>query len=516
MNKENIDLLIQKNPHLEASRQKLESMSPGAYCLHRSWGVGQIKSYDEQLNKLIIDFEEDKTGHPMDPIFCVDKLDILPPKNMLVRQRQEPNVIEEMIKKRQTDLIVDILAICPNNSASNTELEHQLNLLLGPTRYKKWWYATRKLLIKDPRVAIPEKKTDPYILRDEPVKAEDEILDEFFITKAPKKKIALADKLLNLSLKHEDINEALPDILKTLTVAIQETKQLNTGERLHGIWVRNDLARFIHEDVETLLPTSASIIEDKKILITLATQIPGTCHSRFLELVVRCHPEDWEKILLTLFRHSSGKFTNECVNLLLEKDCGKNFEEHLQRWLDEQAIKGPILLWIIKNRNSKKFSTMLKKLISPRFLNAIFYAIDNTALQSASLRRIPLADVLSDDKELIPELLKDSTQETAHDLATTLMLNQGFEDLSKRSLLARFIKLFPSVQSLISDEPVEKEEVILVVSKDSFENHQKKDSGKQNRPRPCSRTRRFARKLRTENGPAGPGYPARPQGSSGR
>ena len=137
--------------------------------------------------------------------------------------------------------------------------------------------------------------------------------------------------------------------------------------------------------------------------------------------------------------------------------------------MDEQAIKGPILLWIIKNRNSKKFSTMLKKLISPRFLNAIFYAIDNTALQSASLRRIPLADVLSDDKELIPELLKDSTQETAHDLATTLMLNQGFEDLSKRSLLARFIKLFPSVQSLISDEPVEKEEVILVVSKDSFE-----------------------------------------------
>jgi len=469
MNKENIDLLIQKNPHLEKSRQKLESMSPGAYCLHRSWGIGQIKNYNEQLNKLIIDFEDDKSGHPMDPIFCVDKLDILPPENILVRQRQEPKVIEEMVKKRQTDLIVDILTLCQNNSATNTELENQLNLLLGPTRYKKWWYATRKLLIKDPRVAIPDKKTDPYILRDEPVKAEDEILDEFFITKAPKKKIALADKLLSLSLKHEDIKEALPDILKTLTVAIQETKQLNAGERLHGIWVRNDLARFIHEDVESLHPTSASIIEDKKILTTLATQIPGTCHRRFLELVVRCHPEEWEKLLLNLFRGSSGKFTNECVNLLLEKDSGKSFEEHLQRWLDEQTLKGPILLWIIKNRNSKKFSAMLKKLIGPRFLNAIFYAIDNTALQSASLRRIPLADVLSDDTDLIPELLADATQETAHDLSTTLLLNQGFEDLSKRSLLARFIKLFPSVQSLITEEPVETQEVVLVVSRTSFE-----------------------------------------------
>lgn len=468
MDKENVDLLIQKNPHMETSREKLESMSPGAYCLHRSWGVGQIKSYDEQLNKLIVDFEENKSGHLMDPIFCVDKLDILPPENILVRQRKEPKIIEEMIKKRQTDLIVEILAVCPKHSATNTELEHQLNLLLGPTRYKKWWYATRKLLIKDPRVAIPEKKVDPYILRDEPIKAEDEILDEFLITKAPKKKIALADKLLSLSVKHEDIKEALPDILKTLTVAIQETRQLNAGERLHGIWVRNDLARFIHEDVETLLPTSASIIEDKKLLTTLANEIPSTCHRRFLELVVRCHPEGWEKLLLDLFRNSSGKFTNECVNLLLEKDCEKIFKESLQHWLNEQTIKGPILLWIIKNRHSKKFSKMLKKLICPRFLNSIFYAIDNTALQSSSLRRIPLADVLGDDKTLIPELLADATSETVHDLATTLMLNQGFEDLSKRSLLARFIKLFPSVQSLVSEEPTTKQEV-LVVSRESFE-----------------------------------------------
>ena len=468
MDKETIDLLIQKEPSVESEREKLESMQPGAYCLHRSWGIGQIKKYDEQLNKLIIDFEEGKSGHQMDPIFCVDRLEILPPESILVRQRTEPKVIEEMIKKKQTDLIADILTICPNNSASNTELEQLLKLLLGPTRYKKWWYATRKLLIKDPRVAIPEKKTDPYILRETPIKAEDEILEQFLTTRAPKKKIALADKLLSLSLKHEDIKEALPDILKTLTVAIQETRQLNSGERLHGIWVRNDLARFIHEDVESLLPTSASIIKDKNILPDLASQIPGTCHRRYLELVVRCHPEDWEKILFNLYRGSSGKFTNECVQMLIEKDCGEKLEEQLHKWLDEQTIKGPILLWIVKNRNSRKYADMLGKLIGHRLLNIIFHAIDNVALQTAGTRRIPLADVLSDDTELIPELLADATPETAYDLATTLMLNQGFEDLSKRSLLARFIKQFPSVQAIVSEEP-DAEREVLYVSRDSYE-----------------------------------------------
>ena len=54
---------------------------------------------------------------------------------------------------------------------------------------------------------------------------------------------------------------------------------------------------------------------------------------------------------------------------------------------------------------------------------------------------------------LIQDLLNGSNEEIATDLAQTLLLNQGFEDLTKKSLLARFIKLYPSIQkSLLSAE----------------------------------------------------------------
>ena len=57
------------------------------------------------------------------------------------------------------------------------------------------------------------------------------------------------------------------------------------------------------------------------------------------------------------------------------------------------------------------------------------------------------------------------------------MLNPGFEDLTKRSLLARFIKKFPKIQSLLDGEsasgptssgsaPMEDS---LIVSKQSFD-----------------------------------------------
>ncbi len=473
MNKDDIDLLIQRQPRLESSREKLESMQTGVYCIHRSWGLGKITEYDAQESKLIIDFEDGKAGHAMDPVFCIDRLDILAPESMIARHREEPDVVEEIIKKRPADLIVEILSYAPNQGATNTELESQLSRLLGEKRYKKWWTATKKLLVKDPRIAVPSKKTAPYVLRDEPITAEDEILEQFFSTKAPKKKVTLAEKLQDLSVSNDNLKKHLPDVLMSLTEAIKETRRLNPGERLHGLWIRNDLARYIHEDVEILEPTSASMIYENKELSELAAQIPSSYYKRFLDLINRCYPDEWKKIMFDLLKNSSGKFTSECTNFLMEMGTEDELQLMLQRWLDEQTLKGPILLWIVKNRHGQKFQTIVKDLITPRMLNVIFYAIDYEALQNAGTRRIPLADFLSDDTEIIPELLSSATPETAGDLATTLMLNQGFENLSKNSLLARFIKQFPNVQNLLADDKVERAQEHLIVSQISYDTRKK-------------------------------------------
>lgn len=473
MNKDAIDLLIQKNTRLRRHRAKLEAMRPGAYCVHRSWGLGQIQSYDERDNRLIIDFEaeESPTGQAMDPAFCVDKLEILSDDDILVRHRKESSDIEEIMKSDPEGLIVDVLSRTENHAATATELETVLSRLMGPAKFKKWWTQTKKKLVKDPRVAVPSKKTDPYVLRDEPVKAEDEILEEFFETKAPKKKIALASKLIDLSVEHEDIKSSLPKILEELAVSLAETKQLNPGERLHGIWIRNDLARFIHGDVESLEPTSASIIEESNDLSQLAGQIPASFYKRYLDLIERTLPEEWEKSVFDLLKGSSGKLTAEAINYLIDKDRKEVISKTLERWLVEQNLRAPVLQWILKNRNSKKYAPMLAGLITPRLLSAIFFAIDYEALQNASNRRIPLAELVSDDSELISDLLAESNYETAHDLAQTLMLNQGFEDLAKKSLLARFIRLYPNIQSIVGgDSPSESKTVEgLIVSQTSFD-----------------------------------------------
>ncbi|NDH00216.1 MAG: transcription elongation factor GreAB, partial [Opitutae bacterium] len=321
------------------------------------------------------------------------------------------------------------------------------------SKAKRWWTATKKVLVKDPRIAVPNKKNEPYVLRDEPVKPEQEILQDFFEEKRSYEKIVLAEKLFDLAAEKEDLQADLPQVLADLTVAIMEAKNLSQADRLYGIWVRNNLARDVEEDVEKLEPTSASILKEcEDDLAALADLMPAKFHSRFLDLVARTYPDNWKEIILNLLQNTTVKFSGECAHFLIDREESKLLIKSLNTCLDEQSLKAPVLLWMLKFRGLSKFKDLLGDMINPRLLTAVFSAIDYESLKNATSRRIPLAEILSDDRELLSDILSKGSEENGKDLAQALLLNPGFEDLTKRSLLARFIKKFPVIQSILDGE----------------------------------------------------------------
>ena len=474
MDKDVIDALIEKKPKLAPHRAKLEAMQPGGYIIHKSWGLGKIESYDSGIGKMIIDFEKDKQGHAMAPAFFVDKIDVIPEDHIIAQHRADKPAIEAIMKDEPVEIITRILAHKETRQASTLEIEKILSYLIGPTKFKKWWNATKKLLVKDPKIGVPKKKTEPYILRDVPITPVEEILDEFRRIFNPLTKIQLAEKLHTLASDQEELQKHLPEILETLTKSIQESStQLTQADRLHGVWVRNNLARGLHEDVEALEPTSASIIHETGSFIKLASELPSNYYSRLIDLLTRVYPDKWENIAISLVKEGSGKLLNDAVSFLAGQEKWDLLQESLDRWVSEQSAKSPVLLWIIKNRHTAKYERVIKGLLEPRLLSAIFYAIDYEALQKTTNKRIPLADMLSEDRDLIPDLLVDANLETARDLAQALLANQGFEELTKKSLLARFIRQFPSIQELVAGETKEGPKDDLIISQGSYDVRQK-------------------------------------------
>ena len=470
MNSEAVQALIAKTPTLKSSKAKLEAMEPGSYVVHQSWGFGQIKSYNESAQRLIIDFLG-KKGHSMDPAFCVNTMEVLHKKHLLVRKQTETEKIEKLITEAPAELIVQALQTYPNHATTAIDLELTLQQVVGPDNFKKWWAGARKAIARDPRIVIPAKKTECYILRDIPVAAEDEIEDDFNATRSARRRIALAEELLHTLSSAKNSKKDVTAVLKSVAEVIQTSNQLDTAQKLYGAHIRDSLARHAGIDPATYTPAQSSLVANTRDLAVIAEKIPVLFQGKFLDLVKEAHPGDYRDITFNLLKNSQGKFTTECINFLVDNGYSDDLAAVLRRWQVEQNLRAPVLLWIIKNRHSKKFAKLLNDLIAPRLMSSIFYAIDYEALQSSTSKRIPLAEILSDDRDLIPDLLMEADPETARDLASGLLLNQGFEDLTKKSLLARFIRIFPAIQSLVDDDSESREEQ-LIVSRESHERKQ--------------------------------------------
>jgi len=466
MNLEAVSALIAKKPQLKGATAKLESMEAGAYVVHQSWGFGQIQDYDVETERLVIDFK-DKPGHRMDPAFCITTMEVLAADHILARKETESATITDLISSNPAQLVVETLKSYPNNATTGIDLEITLAQVVGEQKFKKWWSTAKKAIAKDPRIAAPAKKTELFVLRETPVSAKDELIESFEGTRSARRRIALVEQILGAAHDGED-HSNLAEVLEVVTESVRESNQLDIAERLYGAAVRDDLAKLIKADASTLSPSQGEIIANVRDLPDIAEKIPVAFQARYLALIKATHPIECRDIVFTLLKNSQGKFTTECINFLVENGHAEDLAETFKRWQVEQNLRSPVLLWIVKNRHSKKFAKLLHDLITPRLLGAIFFAIDYEALQSASARRIPLADILSDDNELIGDLLSTADPETARDLANTLMLNQGFEELTKKSLLARFIKIFPAIQSLVAGDAEGQGEALLV-SRASYE-----------------------------------------------
>ena len=98
--------------------------------------------------------------------------------HILSRHRANPEEIEDG-QKGTGRLDHRYVVKCEDGCSSTREIERTLGYLFGPAG-QEVVDGHQKLLVKDPRVAVPNKKTEPYGLCDEPVKPEQEVLRDFF------------------------------------------------------------------------------------------------------------------------------------------------------------------------------------------------------------------------------------------------------------------------------------------------------------------------------------------------
>src|SRR6478672_11604220 len=207
--------------------------------------------------------------------------------------------------------------------------------------------------------------------------------------------------------------------------------------------------------------TAAGIWSQEVKFGPLMETIPAAKHRRALESYKAANPDKWQDAVRNNLNSVSAKLCREFAGLLIHEGKFEQLKETLARLISQHTASSECLLWLAKDRNDS-----YADILGPEVFRAMLTAMERDQFNERRSNR--LRDFILDDQELLVELIGSADLEVIKDLTRALQLSPSFDDMDKRSLLARIVKRYPAIQSLISGEQT-KQETHLQVSWGSLE-----------------------------------------------
>jgi transcription elongation GreA/GreB family factor len=442
-----IESLLSENPLLQKDRDKLALLRTGAYCHHRTFGYGQIATYDADSGKLVINFLE-KPGHAIDLLFALKHLKFIPTGHLIARYRENPEETEKLLKSDPLAAIEIILEHMPDRRATQAEIIELISVIWDKKIVRAWWLKARKSMELSAKIAVPEVKTGYYILRDQPMEQIDEVIDGMLMSKQSSQKITYAERLLKDGTDSGRVGD--------LQLVMDEMQRISTSasasvlDRLLAHWVCEDLASLIPASAQPSVEVLKEVLGDVSVVLKIADMLPANRVGRFLHMLADLYPEKFEVLAIQLISNGSQRTIGSVINSRVSDGRAEELRQIFAQWLRDNSLKINLLEWMFRNHANAKYQDILKDGITAAHLRMALVLIDQEAIRRQANRKIPLVELIANDRDLVEEAIRGESAEIVRDLGHMVMLSHGFDLLTKRSIVARFVQIFPDLQGLLT------------------------------------------------------------------
>src|SRR5580698_3495407 len=440
----------------------LTQLAEAGCCCHRSWGFGRIKTVDTVFARFTIDFQG-KPGHPMDLTFAAESLKPVPKDHILARKATDMDAVRHLAA-HHIELIKIVL-----NSFGGKATADQIQQMLVPDvirdDWKKWWEVARREMKKDGHFIVPVKKTEPVVYQAQETSLQDRLLKDFRAAKGLKARVAIVAEVLKAIPDLKDRVGAANEIIATLNPDVLTHQRTQPAVALEAIFVRDELREAAGVPAIAGEITAAQVwLQEGIKLGPLLEMIPAAKHHRALESFKQANPDRWQEVLRHSLNYVSAKLAKEIAGILASNGKLDLLKETLGRLINQHAASSELLLWFGKERTED-----FVDILGPEVFRAMLTAMERDQFNEKRSNR--LRDFILEDQQLIAELTASADIDVIKDLTRALQLSPVFDDMDKRSLLARLVKAHPAVQSLITgDQP--RQESALLVSWESLERRQ--------------------------------------------
>jgi transcription elongation factor GreA len=455
--------LVESGKLTSKAAEQVEKLKPGTFCLHKSWGFGRVREWNLLFNQIVIDFAS-KKSHPMQVQYAAENLTPLAPDHFLARKATDLVSIKKLARENPVALVRNILESLEGKATTQQIADWLVGDVFTEAEWKRWWESTKKALKASGAFSIPAKKTEPIQIRSQGVSHADELIAAFNKARQPKEQIAALEQIIKSYQQFKEPEKQLQPIVVTIENMAARNQKMHPALAFELIMARDDLLGRVPSLHSTHVGSTLSklILEEEKRLISILPKLPAAKEKRVLEALPSALAPHWTERALHLMELGHSRMVAQIARILSEGGQHVELREMLERSIREHSATSEMLIWLCSERQD------WNELVTPDLLGAILAALEREK-HNAPGRASKLQRALADDRQLLGDMFKNADVTLARDAMRRLQLGPLFDELTKRSLLARIVKVYPELESMITGVEAPEKSAALIVSWSSLE-----------------------------------------------
>jgi len=445
----------------------LMDMAPEKLCHDNTWGFGIVQDVDSFYQRVTIDFEK-KSGHEMSFAYAAEALDLIGDDHLLARRHRDSEGLNQLVTDDPAEIVrISLRSYGPMNV---TVLQETLvRELLDESGWKKFWDGARKGLKADPFVEIPRKRSEAIRLREKAF-AYDE---EWFSSLLQVREIPAILQWITEWLSNHDpstlTDEGKTIFLNRLVFAAKGARGGNDGQVAKVLMLAKRIGITTGDlGIDSYLSSSMSAARIKNI----AGQLPSRDLKVFLEHLAEIDSEKTVSLLLNVLPDLSFDAIQDVVDVLASWSREADAFLILRGILDAKNSTVDMMAWFGKNVD--RFDALE---ISTRqgFLNDLLNALETGHSRSGQRSYNQLCG-LFEESDWLSKILEPARDEHRRAFMGRIKDSSAFDEMDRRMILGRIIKLYPELESEMKVREGDEEEAaprMRVTSHRSFRERQR-------------------------------------------
>ena len=437
----------------------LKSIKEGTFCSEKTWGFGVVRRLDPFYSRITVDFTR-KKQHQMAFSYAGEALQILNDTHIYVILNKAPEKMAEILKNDPGEIVRMLLrSTGPQIIDDVKDLLVEIGIIKDAD-WKSFWDAARKALKKDSLVQIPTKRTEPITILDKEKGYDSDWVKDLLQERDLMKLLVMFEGLVDSGQSElpMEAHEAIVNRCAFVCKAAEGSqwavlaRLIIVAEALSPILGRNPVDGKI-DDLFSRKPLTEAL---RGLNVRLGTSL--------LDLMMRKDADKASAVLTDILEDLPVNLVGDAAYHLKKAGREDMFMAKISQSINAREIGPVVFSWVCRTPGA---INQLKDVSRYELVNGVIDMLEGE-FNGEQLKGQNAVRTCFEDKDWLAALFVGLPAAQMETLVRRIADSKGWEEASRRSVLAKLLKVDATVAKVLSAPAVEVETKLKVTSWRSF------------------------------------------------